>query len=215
MGKRGPPPKGEYVGQTAVISTRITPELREKLEDAVASSETKTTLSREIEHRLRRTFIEDSQINEAFGSRHNYALMRTISMVLEIWHNPADPLADWREDPIAYDLMCQKIDGVLKAMRPEGEGRKLSDLEQVLADASAREHPALVLQEVQSASSAYPLKGSQQARRLSSIKNDLGSLIDRPQIFAGTAEQIRAEADLSEEKRGPVSKRTKPKGPRE
>lgn len=198
MGKRGPAPKGDYVGQTAVLSTRITPELRARLEAEVAMSP-KKTISSEIEYRLRRSFTEDDQICEAFGSRHNYALMRAISMVLEIWHNPADPLADWREDPVAYDLMCRKVEGVLKAMRPAGEGGRLSELEQVLADAAIREHPAQVLQAVQDAKSALPLAGSRRDQVLSRIKTDLGSLIERPQIFEGTADQLRAEADRREQ----------------
>lgn len=197
MGKRGPAPKGEYVGQTAVLSTRISPELRSRLEAEVERNG--KTLSREIEHRLRRSFTEDDQISEAFGSRRNYALMRAISMVLEIWHNPADVLANWRDDPVAYDQMCKKIEGVLKAMRPAGEGRKLSELEQALADVTAIEHPARILQAVQNAEAALPLGGARRDQVLSLIKSDLGDLIDRPRIFEGTADQLRAEGKRLEQ----------------
>ncbi|GJE41858.1 hypothetical protein [Methylobacterium soli] len=179
MGKRGPIPKGEYVGQTAVLSTRITPDLRALLEAEVEKSG--KTLSREIEHRLRRSFVEDDKISEAFGSRRNYALMRTISMVLEFWHNPSDLQADWTEDPIAYDQVCKKIDGVLRAMRPTGSSNELSSDDRVLADLSVRSHPAGILDDVQRAAAAIPLGGGRRSRVLSTIKSDLGSLIERSQ----------------------------------
>ena len=203
MGKRGPAPKGEYVGQTAVLSTRITPDLRARLEVEV-SKRPNNTISREIEHRIRRSFIQDDEIINAFGSRENYALMRVISMVLELWHNPADLAADWRHDPTAYDQVCKKIAAVLKAMRPLGEAQKLSDLEQAIADVTATEHPAVVLKGIQDAEQALPLTGSRKAQVRSLIKSDLGELADRPHIFHGNAEQMRAEADrLGREKQLP------------
>lgn len=205
MGKRGPAPKGEYVGQTAVLSTRLTPDLRARLEEEVAKRPS-NTISREVEHRLRRSFIQDDEIISAFGSRENYALMRVISMVLELWHNPANLAADWRHDPTAYDQVCRKVEAVLKAMRPPGEAQKLSDLEQLLADVTAKEHPAVVLKGIQDAEQALPLTGSRKAQIRSLIKSDLGELADRPHIFQGTAEQMRAEADrLDREKQRPAS----------
>ena len=194
MGKRGPAPKGEYVGQTAVLSTRLTPDLRRRLEVEV-EQKPNNTISREVERRLRASFVQDDAIIDAFGSRENYALMRVISMVLELWQNPSDLTADWRQDPTAYDQVCKKVMNVLKAMRPEGEASKLSEIEQVLADASAKEHPVLVLRQVQGADTAISLTDTKQKRVLSTIKGDLGDMIDRPQFFRGTAEQMRAEAD--------------------
>ncbi|MHC2019977.1 hypothetical protein [Methylobacterium sp. CM6247] len=180
MGKRGPVSKGEYVGQTAVLSTRITPDLRAMLEAEVVKSG--KTLSREIEHRLRRSFIEDDKISEAFGSRRNYAFMRLISMVLELWHNPADPLADWKDDPFAYDQACSKVAGVLRAMRPAGESKALSELERVIAEVKSFDDPARIVQKIQSADNALPLGGSRRNQVLSLLKSDLGPVADRPQI---------------------------------
>ncbi|WP_267423210.1 hypothetical protein [Methylobacterium sp. GC_Met_2] len=211
MGKRGPAPKGEYVGQTAVLSTRLTPDLRSRLESEV-EKRPNNTISREVEHRIRRSFIQEDEIISAFGSRENYALMRVISMVLELWHNPADLAADWKHDPTAYDQVCKKISAVLKAMRPPGEPQKLSDLEQALADVTATEHPAVVLKGIQDAERALPLTGSRKAQIRSLIKSDLGELADRPHIFQGTADQMRAEADrLDREKQlaSPPKKRSR------
>jgi hypothetical protein len=211
MGKRGPAPKGEYAGQTAVLSTRISPELRSRLEAEVES--TGKTLSREIEHRLRRTFIEDDKIEAAFGGRQNYALMKVIAMVLESWHNPADIQSDWRSDPVAYDQVCRKIMGVLKAMRPPGEGVALSELESAIADLKAVEDPARAIQAIQNADDALPLAGRRRDQVLSSIKGDLGSLIERPKISYGTADQLRASAKLNEKEPPLGPKKSRRKAP--
>lgn len=214
MGKRGPAPNGEYVGQTAVLSTRITPDLRARLEDATQGSG--KTLSREIEHRLRRTFIEDDKISEAFGSRKQYALMRMISIVLSSWHNPADLSADWTEDATSYDLAVKKIVQLLKAMRPDGPSTPLTELEQAIADGMETSGPAQVIASVQSADEALPLSGSRKRKVASMIRSDLGPMIERPNIFFGTAEQLRTEAErLQNAEKAPVkSTRKATKGAR-
>lgn len=59
MGKRGTKAKGEYHDKSAVISTRITSELRKMLETSVKKSG--LTISREIEHRLRWSYLVENQ----------------------------------------------------------------------------------------------------------------------------------------------------------
>ncbi|WP_238273359.1 hypothetical protein [Methylobacterium cerastii] len=178
MGKRGPAPKGEYVGQTSVLSTRVTPELRARLH-AEVEKKTNSTISNEVERRLRNSFIEDDTINSAFGSRRSYALMRAISMILEYWHNPSDLKSDWTSDPLAYDQVCRKINSFLTDMRPKGEAGVLSDDDQALVDLTARSHPAGILYEIENADAAIPLKASKRQKVLSNIKADLGLMIER------------------------------------
>jgi hypothetical protein len=53
---------------------RIRPDLRKSLERAAKASG--RSLSQEVEHRLRRSFVEDDKIADAFGDRRTYRLMR-------------------------------------------------------------------------------------------------------------------------------------------
>ena len=56
---RGPKAKGEYHDKSAVLSTRISSELRKMLEASVKKSG--LTISREVEHRLRWSFLVENQ----------------------------------------------------------------------------------------------------------------------------------------------------------
>ena len=84
MGRRGPQPKGEYggkIGRTAVLSTRLQPDTRRRLVAATEASG--RSLSQELEHRLRRTFIEDDKAVEFYGSQSNAAILKLIGAVIQ------------------------------------------------------------------------------------------------------------------------------------
>jgi hypothetical protein len=176
MGKRGPVPKGEYAGKSQVLSTRIRPDTREKLEEAARNSG--RSLSQEIEHRLRRTFIDDDRIENAFGSRRNYALMRLIGAMVEAsakaMINPDDPDAtDWTTDAYLFEQVYQATKLIFEAMRPPGQ-----------VQASFRTqglgHAALLLRIIKNADAMLPLdKGTAKQHRAAIIKSDLGELVDR------------------------------------
>ena len=105
MGKRGPQPKGGYEGKTAVLSTRITPELRKALEKAAADRG--SSLSSEIESRLRRSFDYEGSIRDIFKDGPTYAFMRTLADVIEVTSAQAAVLVtktrgkrpNWLNDP--------------------------------------------------------------------------------------------------------------------
>jgi hypothetical protein len=83
MGRRGPQPKGEYgakMDRTAVLSTRLQPDTRRRLEAAKGISG--RSLSQELEHRLRRTFVEDDKAVEFYGSESNAAILKLIGAVI-------------------------------------------------------------------------------------------------------------------------------------
>ena len=70
MGKRGPEPKGEYgrrIGRTAVLSTRLQPDTRNRLSGAAKAN--RRSLSQELEHRLRRSFVEDDKVVDFLAVR--------------------------------------------------------------------------------------------------------------------------------------------------
>ena len=103
MGARGPKSTSEYSGPTAVLSTRITADLRRELEAAAKARG--VTLSREIEHRLRRTFLEDRKIEETFGTKRDYAIMRMLGASTEPMTSVKAPGSDWIRDPYLFDQL--------------------------------------------------------------------------------------------------------------
>ena len=125
MGKRGPAAKGEFGDKSAVLSTRISADLRAWLEKAKAESG--LTLSREIEFRLRRTFTVDETIKESFGSRRNRALMKMLSMAMETTSRPdSSSERDWMDDPWLFDQVVRTLNNILRAIRPPGEAESPS-----------------------------------------------------------------------------------------
>lgn len=176
MGKRGPAPRGEFVGKTTVFSTRIRPDTRAALKQSAERSG--RSLSQEIEYRLRRSFSEDEKIADVFGTRRNYALMRVIASLMEI-------NTEWADDPVTFNELVQSINSFLQSMRPSG---------------GATEHPfglpsgwegedlaARAVLEIRHANSTLPLsRGSRSEHRRAVIKGDLGPLIDRPVISSNT-----------------------------
>jgi hypothetical protein len=197
MGKRGPATKGEYLGKSAVLSTRITPELRAHLEDAVKRSG--LTLSREIEHRLRRTFHEDEKIAEGFGSRRNRALMKMVAMAMQTAWNPDRPDAEWLDDPWMFEQVVRLVNNVLEGARPQGVIPPLSwGPLNAAAELSAMDTPARLWREIQHADASLPLNASGPRHVANLIKSDLGEVASRPQIFEGTAKDFRRKADEME-----------------
>src|SRR5215831_7324793 len=104
MGK-GPRPKGEYAGKSSVFSTRIRPDLRKSLERAAKTSG--RSLSQEVEHRLRRSFVEDDKIADAFGDRRTYRLMRLMSDAIHLSLNKNDE--NWLDDPFRFRIALEAM----------------------------------------------------------------------------------------------------------
>lgn len=189
MGKRGPAPKGEFGDKSAVLSTRISAELRAALEASV--EKTGLTLSREIEHRLRRTFQEEETIDAAWGSQRNYRLMQMAGLAITAAWNPENPEADWLTDPVAFEIALRTVVSILEAVRPPGGVPKLD----AFAEFSTINGPAKMWKGVQNADASLPLSDKGRKHLANRIKSDLGDVTSRPQIFEGTAAEMRAEAD--------------------
>jgi hypothetical protein len=187
MGRRGPQPKGEYVGQTAVLSTRITPALRAQLE--AAANESGTTLSREIEHRLRRTFLEDKSIVEVFGSARNFALMRLLAASLEFVRNLKKRDADWTADAYTYDQVVRAITRSLEMFRPAGEIPRGEDALDRGGTKQGDVKAALLVEEIKNAPLGLPLnERSKHKRMVARLRSDLGDLPERATLpFATVA----------------------------
>ena len=199
MGKRGPAPKGEYTNKSAVFSTRLRKDTRDALTQA--ANQSGRSLSQEVEHRLRRSFDEDRRIDQVFGDRSLFGLMRVIAAVIGARSTRA---AKWADDPVAFDQAKHAIDLVLDAFRPPGDPTPPKDaefpgLEELRPGMTAGQ----ILFEIKNADDQLPLHGRDRA---AIVKSDLGpklvKRIDRQigdgKLVSGTSQDIRRAADRQE-----------------
>jgi len=191
MKKRpGPAPKGEYVGKSAVLSTRITQDLRDALESAASTSE--RSLSQEIEYRLRRSFREDQRVADTFGSRQNYALLRILAGIFDQGPVPASAGLD---DPANFNHVMGTITTVLSALRPDGaEAAAHLSTDQFLGDLNA----AALADDLAGADASMP--PSQSKNRLNYVKADLGKLADRLKSLEGSGMALGERATKGKSK---------------
>jgi hypothetical protein len=183
MGKRGPQPKGEYghsIGRTAVLSTRLQPDTRARLlKEAKAN---RRSLSQELEHRLRRTFIEDDNVVDFYGNQPNAAIVKLIGAVIQAtctdwlvktpdgWFPDLgkDP-GEWLRDPKLFDQVLTAIVHTLIWFKPSG-GRD----NQFLFYHSAAER---IISEIRAADPSLPItKGSTRQHAMAMFKDKLGDL---------------------------------------
>jgi hypothetical protein len=183
MGKRGPAPKGEFTGQSAVLSTRIRPETRAALE--AAAKESGRSLSQEIEFRLRSTFLEDEKIVDVFGSKKNYAIMRMAASLAESMMNARDRAADWTADPYLYDQVTKSIALVFELLRPPGSGP--ISTEEALDVGGANQwkwRAAELVNQIKNADPQLPLSEKSKDKRVATrLRSDLGpEIVDRARV---------------------------------
>ena len=110
--KGGRPPKGDYPNRLATFSTRVTPELREALDEAARRGG--RSLSQEVERRLRRSFDADS-LEQAFENSEHYALARIFKKIIDaIEHISFRP---WHDSAYTVDAVGRAMWLVLKAFQ--------------------------------------------------------------------------------------------------
>src|ERR1700730_15886030 len=176
---KGPAPRGEYAGKSSVFSTRIRPDLRQKLEQGAKQSG--RSLSQEIEHRLRRSFVEDEKISDAFGDRRTYLIMKMIAMGINLPQMKEEPDVSWLDDPYYFDLSIGTALAILEAIRPKGE-IKLPENEIValVTEARAEGTAPSLWGKVLRADPALPItKGSNLQHWFAMAKADLGNIPER------------------------------------
>jgi hypothetical protein len=188
MGRRGPQPRGEYggkIGRTAVLSTRLQPDTRRRLVAAAATNE--RSLSQELEHRLRRTFIEDDKDVQFYGSESNAAILQLIGAVIQStctnwvvktvddWV-PKDP-GEWLRNPKLFDGVLTAIVHTLIWFKPSG-GR---DEQRLFYHSTVEE----IINEIRSADPSLPItKGSTRQHSMARLKDMLGDLARRRHPYA-------------------------------
>jgi hypothetical protein len=136
MAKRGRKP--DPAKRKAYVSLRLDPILKQRLVDAQQAN-AKTTLTEEIEARLRLSFNWDKNIEKEFGGPENFWLLQTIAreigVIEDLVKGAFDPRADrrasdrdredkkplrWWEDRYVFGEVKRLIDNVLDHFKPSG-----------------------------------------------------------------------------------------------
>jgi hypothetical protein len=119
--QRGRPPQGEFTGKSATLTTRITGDLRARLEDAKG----RRSLSQEVERRLWESFDEELKKDRFFGRETNYALFRVFSNAIQGVEMRSQ--RKWDEDPYTFEQVKVAISTILDELRPAGPVTPPSD----------------------------------------------------------------------------------------
>ena len=176
---RGPVPRGEYAGKSSVFSTRIRPDLRQKLEQGAKQSG--RSLSQEIEHRLRRSFVEDEKISETFGDRRTFLIMKMIAMGIHLPRIREEAEVSWLDDPYYFDLSIGTALAILEAIRPKGEVKlPENEIVALVTEARAEGTAQSLWGKVLRADPALPITaGSNLEHWFAMAKADLGQIPER------------------------------------
>jgi hypothetical protein len=174
---KGPAPRGEYVGKSSVFSTRIRPDLRQKLEQA--AKKTGRSLSQEIEHRLRRSFVEDEKISEMFGDRRTFLLMQMMAMAIQFKGDDSRP-GEWLEHPDDFEIAIAAALAVLEAVRPPGSVDTDNPFVAFANRGLGETISSRIWNAVKAANPALPLnRGTRSDHWNAMAKTDLGEIADR------------------------------------
>lgn len=182
--RRGRPPKGTPGGKTAAFSTRITPELRAKLQAASASNS--LSLSEEIERRLWRTFHLDEDYERmfaGFGGRQNYAVCRLFAELMTQLSEATGKR--WTDDTWTFDQVKEGILRLLRQWRPEGDPVKPALRNSILMDNADQLGTFFAMHQLAGLAFTDPNELHRTAapdsrlRTFPRIKDDLGDLAER------------------------------------
>jgi hypothetical protein len=128
--KSGRPPREPQPGERFPLGLRVTPELKNALDEAAAHSG--RSQSQEAEIRLSRSFERQGLLVEALTLTYDTrtaALLILIGLVMEEvgfvrrWQQRSvlsEPEGHWTSDPSAYEQALQGVVALLNAARPEG-----------------------------------------------------------------------------------------------
>jgi TraY domain len=104
-----------------VLSTRLQPDTRARL--VAAKTASGRSLSQELEHRLRRTFIEEDKAVEFYGTEQNAAVVRLIGATIQ---SAAARIStkgkhEWLKEQWLFDDVMDAIAHMLLWFRPGGD----------------------------------------------------------------------------------------------
>lgn len=172
MGKRGPAPKGEFTGNSAVLSIRIRPDTRAGIE--AASKKSGRSMSQECQARLQRSLDADQKIADDFGSRRNYRVWRILSDLLA--QSRVDQ--DWLDNPEKFDTaraaIISGLDFIASTTLPT-QKRKGGVLSAAIRSAAGGAAARDLFQEMEEARADAPLTPAhRREREMARARDDLG-----------------------------------------
>lgn len=148
----------------------------------------------EVEHRLRGSFIDEGEITDRFGDRKNYAFLRLLSLVTEVWWSQrlGPRRRHWTDDPVQYAQVETATKAVLAALRPNGRRRRDGDID---PEAVGWFQAGTILNDLRAAG-----EGALEASYVEiQILSDIGKMIDRvPADFFRSETIKRAMKDEGE-----------------
>lgn len=215
MGRRGPPPKSSHGAKSKVLSTRISADLREKLEET--SRAEGLSLSDVISRRLKRTFVDDKDVEKLFGDRETYLLLRAVALAIQFatvhqGSGPGD--RSWLHDAGKFDVALKTINRMLEQIRPEGDLTRsgIGSSATVEEIAALREYMQqfaadAVWVEMKGADPELPFnKGSRFDRQMGMLKAGIGGIAERSPATLDELNKRGAEfkqyAEESKKRRG-------------
>jgi hypothetical protein len=166
-----------------VLSTRLQPDTRARLSRAAKAN--RRSLSQELEHRLRGSFVREDNVIDFYGSQANAAILQLLGTVIKstctnwlvksadgwVPDFQKDP-GEWLRDPKLFDEVLTAIIHALIWFEPGG-----SRHEQFLFYHSAAER---IINEIRAADPSLPLtKKSTRQHAMAVLKDELGDLARR------------------------------------
>jgi hypothetical protein len=148
--------------------------LRKSLERAAKASG--RSLSQEVEHRLRRSFVEDDKIADAFGDRRTYRLMRLMSDAIHLSRQDQND-ENWLDDPFRFRVALAAMRNVVEAIEPSAPG--LDEVSEALFEEETNRLGEVIAGElwfgVNQAKDTIELGSGSLADRINSVaRSDLG-----------------------------------------
>jgi hypothetical protein len=170
----------KYATKTTVINFRIQPSTKAALQEAARRSG--RTVSAECEHQLRRALSD-------MGTGPTYALMALIGRAIDGVVGLKSSTVKWWNDPRQFDEAVRLAMAAFELLRPPP--RAGADVEP-LSERSIQFAAEASVREVQTVDAAVPFEQQTLDQRwLALLRQDLGPLVDRVNIWSTSAQEAR------------------------
>jgi hypothetical protein len=180
----------KYATKTTVINFRIQPSTKAALQEAARRSG--RTVSAECEHQLRRALSD-------MGTGPTYALMALIGRAIDGVVGLKSSTVKWWNDPRQFDEAVRLAMAAFELLRPPPRaGAEPPDSVEPLSERSIQFAAEASVREVQTVNAAVPFEQQTLDQRwLALLRQDLGPLVDRVNIWSTSAQEARRHSHLS------------------
>jgi hypothetical protein len=174
----------KYATKTTVINFRIQPSTKAALQAAARRSG--RTVSAECEHQLRRALSD-------MGTGPTHALMALIGRAIDGVVGLKSPTVKWWNDPRQFDEAVRLAMAAFELLRPPRADAAASDSVEPLSERSIQFAAEASVREVQTVdAAAVPFEQQTPDQRwLALLRQDLGSVVDRVNIWGASAQEAR------------------------